>query len=468
MSMRSPKTGSGKDPSDENVATLLMSFRSPKAAPVSVNTLGSATASASNDWPNRVLSAPQLFGLSEPERVDATLDDDTDAADPELDERTAEVRCRDGSSARVFASATSAVWGLARRRLAGGSHLPILSEDETEDETEALLSVDDDSEDGDGEDVDVDEEVDVDVDEDMDEDVGEDAGEEGVEEPEFPISTTANDRDDPGEITSSSTYSLLPAIPPTNSSDPDAHIDGILHIQRPKTFHTFINMMQNGNIIGGTMATIDGRKPKNKPGYSPDQLARLWGKVKTKTVRWVVPPKRPEFECELVKKLPKAEEAAAAAAKGGPSTTTAPSKNATSSKKKRKTAASTTTTATTVVPVGVYAPTANLPTETAEPSRKKRKVVSTTATASTTSNTVAGNKAKVKYPTPPDEAPMREDLKMLAGSGLRAQNRTEAVEGKGKGKEKEVGGGGKSTTMTTRSGRTSKKVDRLVEEVDMS
>ncbi|KAL8770178.1 MAG: hypothetical protein Q9209_004020 [Squamulea sp. 1 TL-2023] len=429
ISMRSPKTGTEKDPSDENAAKLLMSFRSPEAAPGSVNTLGSAAASASNDRPNRMLPISQLLGPAEPERVEATLDDDTDAVDPELDERTAEVRCRDGSSAQVVASATSAVWGLAEGRLTERMPPQTLAEDEPE----ALSSVGDGSEEGEDED--------------------EEGVEEGDEDPEVFTSTNANDRDDPDGQIGSSSYNPLPAIPPTNSSDPDAHIDKILHVQRPETYHTFIHMMQTNMLVTGTMANVKGhRKPKNKVGHPLDKLVQLRGEVPIKRVRWIEPPVRPEFQCALVKKPSRRamrrealEAAAAAADEAGPSTKP--------SSKKRKTTAST---ATTMVPISPYAPTANLPTIEAPP-RKRRKVAASAA------SDVAGKRATGVYPTPPDDVAPGEDLELLAGSGMRAQKPESSMKGKGKEKE-EVRG--KSTT-TTRSGRMSKKVERLVEELDV-
>ncbi|KAL8915337.1 MAG: hypothetical protein Q9171_000207 [Xanthocarpia ochracea] len=331
-------------------------------------------------------------------------DDDGDAVEPESDQRIAAVRCQDGSPGRIIASATSAVWELSRERIIAESDPGIAA---SGDEAQSQLIVD------------------------------------------------ADDRDDNNDPKKDRkigppVYNFL------SPADPDAQVDNVLDIRRPATYHTLVKMLQSGICFGGKATICDPRNPEKKEDkreYSVNALRQMCGNIPVRRVDWVTPPRRPEFECELVVPISKAEETrgrVAASRKNnlatmmeGEGAVAGPSSSGGSNKKKRGQA-------------DVSSALMGEEKEEDDEQLAKRSKVAASSPLDLENGT-SDSTPRSTYPTPRITPPERVS-KTLAGSGMRAPTTSP----KKQTKEVEVA---ESNAMTsTRSGRTVKKTERLVEK----
>ncbi|KAL8728519.1 MAG: hypothetical protein Q9166_005341 [cf. Caloplaca sp. 2 TL-2023] len=195
---------------------------------------------------NGRLSISQLCNPSTDEEMihDARItdDDDSDAVEPENDERTGNRTCSDGSPVRVIASATSAVWHLSQPRI--------------------------------------------------------------PEEPNHASHDVDLDISCKGKI-GSPNYTRLPTAPSPTSADPDAAQPDVFDLRRPETWHFLLTYLREGGCITGTTATICDPETNTdldgKIERSIEELHEIRGEVPVKTVRWVRPPRVPEVEIEIYK-----------------------------------------------------------------------------------------------------------------------------------------------------------------------
>ena len=427
-----PSPPSNEQACVEQIADILLSLRSKDEARERTDASMSATSSGDEQLANLLLSVrskeevrestdatvPATASASKETTVERDVpDDDSDAVEPEEDERIAAVRCQDGSPGRIVASATSAVWELSRERIIAESNPGIAAS-------------------GDG----------------------------GESQPII----DADNRDDNNDLKKdpkigSLEYNFLSLAPPTDSADPDAHIDNVLDIRRPATYHTLVKMLQSGICFGGGRAIIsDPRNPKqneDKTEYSVDALRQMRGNIPVRKVDWVTPPRRPEFECELVVPVPKAEERrrrVAASRKNnlatmmeGEGAVAGPSSSGDSNKKKKRGQADVSS-----------ALMGEAEAEDGDEQLAKRPKVAAFSPPGSKNETSATS-PRSTYPSPRITPPGGASKK-LAGSGMRAPTispkKVDQAEG-----EKEVEAA-ESNATTTRSGRTVKKTERLVEK----
>ncbi|KAL8926811.1 MAG: hypothetical protein Q9172_001627 [Xanthocarpia lactea] len=390
---------------DEQLANTLLSIRGNEAAREHTDAAMPATAPASRK-----------------KTVERDIsDDDTDAVEPESDQRIAAVRCQDGSSGQIFASATSAVWELSRERRIAESN-------------PGIAPSGDGAASGDG--------------------------------PQSQLIIDADDTDDNNDPKKdrnigSLEYNFLSPAAPVDSADPDAHVDNVLDIRRPATYHTVIKMLQSGICFGGKATICDPRNPKqsdDKTEYSVDALRQMRGDVPVRKVDWVTPPRRPEFECELVVPVSKAEERRgrlAASRKNnlatmmeGEGAVAGPSSSSGDNKKKKRGQAD----------VSSALMGEEKEEEEDEQLAKRPKVAASSPLD--LENGTSATSPRSSYPTPRITPPGKVS-KTLAGSGMRAPTISpkKVEEAKG-GKEVEAA---ESSAKTTRSGRTVKKRERLME-----
>ncbi|KAL8802509.1 MAG: hypothetical protein Q9182_003749 [Xanthomendoza sp. 2 TL-2023] len=93
-------------------------------------------------------------------------------------------------------------------------------------------------------------------------------------------------------------YTLLSSSPPASTSDPDVHHPDVFDPRRPATYHTFVQMMQRGQFITGTKATLVDPATGHEASR-PDSIAELRqkrGYLETTTVQWARPEREMGFE----------------------------------------------------------------------------------------------------------------------------------------------------------------------------
>ncbi|KAL8863699.1 MAG: hypothetical protein Q9178_000382 [Gyalolechia marmorata] len=391
----------------EQLADTLLSIRGAEEARESPDAAMPATASASKKT-----------------TVERDIpDDDSDVVEPELDQLIAAVRCQDGSAGQIIASASSAVWEISEGRMIAES-------------SPGIAPSGDGAASGDG--------------------------------PQSQLIIDADDRDDNSDPKKDRkigppVYNFLPPAAPVDSADPDAHVDNVLDIRRPETYHTVVKMLRSGICFGGKATICDPRNPKkseDKTEYSVDALRQMRGNIPVRRVDWVTPPRRPEFECELVVPISKAEERRGRVAASrrnnlatmmeGEGAVAGPSSSGDSNKKKRGQAD---------VSSALMGEEKEEEEDDDEQLAKRPKVAAASSPLDLENGTSAPS-PRSTYPTPRITPPGRVS-KTLAGSGMRAPTISPKKVEEAKG-EKEVEAA-ESNATTTRSGRTVKKTERLME-----